>query len=134
MKIAQQYWAASLAFRRYITAEYLKYHGPTNAKAAETLCGLAYQLKLRDSEKAIPGSTLLLWKDGSVIVPYWACLVMLNYVVRRGFEPCEEGMLNSIACFIGKDLSPKDTSNALIGMFPKIDKETIEASVRRIEE
>lgn len=100
MKVKSEFWQESLRLRPLLIREFLMYHGPSDAEAANTLCHLAYSWSYRSTDRVIKGATLRAWIDSGSepSIPRWAALTAARYILSRGFKGREDSALR--ACFV----------------------------------
>lgn len=87
MEINRDSWNRACSFRPVLIREFILYHGPTDAKAAEELCDYAARWGYRCRQRIIKGASLRAWSklSPSTKVPRWAAVVAARYILQRGW-------------------------------------------------
>lgn len=132
MKCDNSFWCEALKQKSFFASEFLKYHGPTDAKAGEVLVNYARSLNLTSRINRIPGKTLRSWiSNNGYSVPLWSTKTMVRYILKAGFIPQSDEVLDSIVVILADDCSNID--ELLESTFiTHIEEKHIKESVYRI--
>lgn len=132
MRVNRDSWNKAVELRGFFASEFLKYHGPTDAKAGNTLVKEATRLGYTERKRAIPGRTIRDWLvNGGV--PQWAVKTMIRYILDKGFIPEEDEVLDSILAYVLIDVAENEFKALLHDSeLSKIDSAAVASSLRRI--
>ncbi|MCS6271876.1 hypothetical protein G3489_19565 [Shewanella baltica] len=131
MRVTAKVWEIAMSQRGYYISEFLKYHGPTDAKAGVTLTELANKLGYSSRDKPVMGKTLRSWLDGGA--PLWVIKTAVRFIIENGYIPQSDDDLDSLLAYVLIDVSAEDVKATLAcSNFGRINDGAIQESLNRI--
>lgn len=132
MRVHSSSWVVAMELRGFFVSEYLKYHGPTDAAAGESLIKLANRFGYSDRTRPVPGSTLRSWMDGES-VPQWAVKSMVKYILACGYTPDTDRELEAMLVYVLIDVPDELVEDALNGdLLKNIHPGELNAALKKI--